>query len=224
MMVRILLRVIGVLCIVAALVMFFWQNIREYYTEIVNEKIITAYEKNEDKPKVNELEKWITKTEPDKLKLKSNMLGYLKVPAAKINEPLLKGPATQKNLKNGVSLVEEGEKLSEQNVAIAGHRVEGAGIRFNYLDRAKVGDTVILQSRDGIKKYRIYKIFNVKPTQVGVLDEKKNALQELTLITCDNYDPQRMLFSERMIFKAKLYEENGEKVKAPQKTKTQKAA
>lgn len=42
---RILLRVIGVLCIVAALVMFFWQNIREYYTEIVNEKIITAYEK-----------------------------------------------------------------------------------------------------------------------------------------------------------------------------------
>ncbi|MFC6119108.1 class A sortase [Macrococcoides bohemicum] len=223
-MVRILLRVIGVLCIVAALVMFFWQNIREYYTEIVNEKIITAYEKNEDKPKVNELEKWITKTEPDKLKLKSNMLGYLKVPAAKINEPLLKGPATQKNLKNGVSLVEEGEKLSEQNVAIAGHRVEGAGIRFNYLDRAKVGDTVILQSRDGIKKYRIYKIFNVKPTQVGVLDEKKNALQELTLITCDNYDPQRMLFSERMIFKAKLYEENGEKVKAPQKTKTQKAA
>lgn len=223
-MVRILLRVIGVLCIVAALVMFFWQNIREYYTEIVNEKIITAYEKNEDKPKVNELEKWITKTEPDKLKLKSNMLGYLKVPAAKINEPLLKGPATQKNLKNGVSLVEEGEKLSEQNVAIAGHRVEGAGIRFNYLDRAKVGDTVILQSRDGIKKYRIYKIFNVKPTQVGVLDEKKNALQELTLITCDNYDPQRMLFSERMIFKAKLYEENGEKVKAPQKSNTKKAA
>lgn len=221
---RILLRVIGVLCIVAALVMFFWQNIREYYTEIVNEKMITAYEKNEDKPKVNELEKWITKTEPDKLKLKANMLGYLKVPSAKINEPLLKGPATQKNLKNGVSLVEKGEKLSEQNVAIAGHRVEGAGIRFNYLDRAKVGDTVILQSRDGIKKYRIYKIFNVKPTQVGVLDEKKDALQELTLITCDNYDPQRMLFSERMIFKAKLYEENGEKVKAPQKSKIQKAA
>lgn len=221
---RILLRVIGVLCIVAASVMFFWQNIREYYTEIVNEKMITAYEKNEDKPKVNELEKWITKTEPDKLKLKANMLGYLKVPSAKINEPLLKGPATQKNLKNGVSLVEEGEKLSEQNVAIAGHRVEGAGIRFNYLDRAKVGDTVILQSRDGIKKYRIYKIFNVKPTQVGVLDEKKDALQELTLITCDNYDPQRMLFSERMIFKAKLYEENGEKVKAPQKSKIQKAA
>lgn len=224
MMGRILLRVIGVLCIVAASVMFFWQNIREYYTEIVNEKMITAYEKNEDKPKVNELEKWITKTEPDKLKLKANMLGYLKVPSAKINEPLLKGPATQKNLKNGVSLVEEEEKLSEQNVAIAGHRVEGAGIRFNYLDRAKVGDTVILQSRDGIKKYRIYKIFNVKPTQVGVLDEKKDALQELTLITCDNYDPQRMLFSERMIFKAKLYEENGEKVKAPQKSKIQKAA
>lgn len=221
---RILLRIIGVLCIVAALVMFFWQNIREYYTEIVNEKIITAYENNEDKPKVNELEKWITKTEPDKLKLKANMLGYLKVPAAKINEPLLKGPATQKNLKNGVSLVEEGEKLSEQNVAIAGHRVEGAGIRFNYLDRAKVGDTVILQSRDGIKKYRIYKIFNVKPTQVGVLDEKKNALQELTLITCDNYDPQRMLFSERMIFKAKLYEENGKKVKVPHHSKTEKAA
>ncbi|WP_414051306.1 class A sortase [Macrococcus animalis] len=211
---RILLRIIGILCIIAALIMIFWQNIREYYTDAVNEKIITAYVKNEDKPKVNELEKWITKTEPDKLKLKANMLGYLKVPAAKINEPLLKGPATQKNLKNGVSLVEKGEKLSEQNIGIAGHRVEGAGIRFNYLDKAKVGDTVILQSREGIKKYRIYKIFNVKPTEVGVLDEKKNALQELTLITCDDYNPNTMMFNERMIFKAKLYEENGKKVKA----------
>lgn len=199
----IILRTVGVLLIAAALVMFFWQNIREYFTDIVNDKIIAAYEKKED-PKVNEIEKWITKTEPEKLKLKKNMLGYLKIPAAKINEPLLKGPATQINMKNGVSLVEQGETLKEQNVAIAGHRVEGAGIRFNYLDRAKIGDKVQIVTNEGTKSYKIYKIFQVKPTEVDVLDEHKGKPQELTLITCDSYNPDTLLFEKRMIVKAKI--------------------
>ncbi|UBH14014.1 class A sortase [Macrococcus armenti] len=210
---RVIIRLIGVLLIAAAITMFFWQDIRAYFTNSVNEKIIKSYEKNEDHVKVNEFEKWVTKTEPEKLKLKDNMLGYLKIKAAKINEPLYKGPATQEALKNGVVLVDKGEKLTEQNVAIAGHRVEGAGIRFNYLDRAKVGDKVELLSRTGTNVYEIYKIYNVKPTEVGVLDEHSEKPQELTLITCEEYNPDTLLFEKRMIVKAEIIEKNGVKVK-----------
>lgn len=210
---RVIIRLIGVLLIAAAITMFFWQDIRAYFTNSVNEKIIKSYEKNEDHVKVNEFEKWVTKTEPEKLKLKDNMLGYLKIKAAKINEPLYKGPATQEAMKNGVVLVDKGEKLTEQNVAIAGHRVEGAGIRFNYLDRAKVGDKVELLSRSGTNVYAIYKIYNVKPTEVGVLDEHPGKPQELTLITCEEYNPDTLLFEKRMIVKAEIIEKNGVKVK-----------
>ncbi|GGA97091.1 class A sortase [Macrococcus hajekii] len=203
---RIAARLLGVLLILAAVALFFWQDIRAFVTNQVNEKIIQAYQNKEETPKVNELEKWITKTEPEKLKLKDNMLGYLKIPAADINEPLLTGPATQANLKNGVTLVEKDEKLTEQNIAIAGHRVEGAGIRFNYLDRAKKGDIVTLVTREGEKHYKIYDIFNVNPSEVNVLDEKKGKSQELTLITCESYNPETLLFEQRMIVKAQITE------------------
>ncbi len=200
---RKLSRFLGVILIAAALVLIFWQDIRAYFTDQVNDKIISAYEQDET-PQVSHIEKWITKTEPEKLKLQKNMLGYLKIPAADINEPLLKGPASQTNLRNGVTLVEQGEKLTEQNVAIAGHRVEGAGIRFNYLDRAKKGDHIIIVTRDGQKVYQIYDIFNVNPSEVEVLDEHPGKPKELTLITCESYNPNTLLFDKRMIVKARM--------------------
>lgn len=200
-----ILRTVGVLFILAAVVLFFWQDIRAFYTNNVNDKIISAYETG-SAPKVNSLEKWITKTEPEKLNLKENMIGFVKIEAAGINEPLYNGPATEENMKNGVSLVEKGEKLTEQNIAIAGHRVEGAGIRFNYLDRAKIGDVIEIVTNDGTKKYKINDIFNVNPSEIEVLNEHKGKPQELTLITCDTYNPNTLLFEERMIVKAVIME------------------
>ncbi|KAA1042766.1 class A sortase [Macrococcus equipercicus] len=198
------LRALGVLFIMAALVLFFWQNIRAYFTDRVNHQVITSFEQQDKAPEVNPLERWITQTDPEKVTLKKNMLGYLEIPAAGINEPLLKGPATQANLENGVTLVEKDEQLSEQNIAIAGHRVEGAGIRFNYLGRANKGDKVILVTKGGKKVYEIYDSYKVNPSQVSVLNEHPGRPQELTLITCDSYNPDTLLFEERLIVKARI--------------------
>lgn len=195
-------KIIGILLIITAISIFFWNDIRTYFTERVNDKVIESYENQNDKVEVNPIESWITKTETNKLKVNDNMVGYLKVPSADISEPIFKGPATEQNLKNGLSLVDENEQLNEQNVAIAGHRVEGAGIRFNNLDRAKVGDSVELITVKGSKKYKIQNIKNVKPNQVEVLNEHKDKPNQLTLITCDTYNPETLLFEERMIFTA----------------------
>ncbi|GGI41729.1 class A sortase [Mammaliicoccus stepanovicii] len=199
---RWVLRIIGLLLIITAITIFFWNDIRTYVTDRVNDKVITSFENKEDKVDINPVESFITKTDTKQIKLGDNMVGYLKVPAADINEPIFNGPATEQNLKNGLSLVDEGEKLSEQNVAIAGHRVEGAGIRFNYLDRAKIGDKVELITLNGTKTYKIKTIKNVKPTQVEVLNEHKGKPNQLTLITCDTYNPETLLFEERMIYTA----------------------
>ena len=199
---RWVLRTIGVLLILVSITIFFWNDVRTYFTERVNDKVITSYENQVNKVKVNPVESWITKTEMNELEINDNMVGYLKIPTADINEPIFKGPATEQNLKNGLSLVDEGEKLTEQNVAIAGHRVEGAGIRFNYLDRAKIGDKVELITKEGKKTFKIDNIKNVKPTQVEVLNEHKDKPNQLTLITCDSYNPDTLLFEELMIYTA----------------------
>jgi sortase A len=56
--------------------------------------------------------------------------------------------------------------------------------------------------KTGNKKneYRIVKIFDVKPEDVEVLEEQQSAKQQLTLITCDNYNEQTNQWEDRKIF------------------------
>lgn len=70
------------------------------------------------------------------------------------------------------------------------------------MDRAKIGDKVELITKEGKKTFKIDNIKNVKPTQVEVLNEHKDKPNQLTLITCDSYNPDTLLFEERMIYTA----------------------
>lgn len=203
---RIFLRIMGILMILAALVLFFYQDIREYFTDQINERIITAYEDGQDDVKINPIESMLTGVEgkDTKLNISDDMLAALEIESADILEPLFKGPLTEEKLKNGVSVLEETDNLEMQNIPIAGHRVEGAGIRFNYIDRAEVGDEVKLITREETKVYKITEMFEVDPTEVDVLNQEEDATQELTLITCEDYNPDTLLFEKRLIVKAEL--------------------
>ena len=203
---RIFLRIMGILMILAALVLFFYQDIREYFTDQLNERIITAYEDGQDDVKINPIESILTGVEgkDTKLNISDDMLAALEIESADILEPLFKGPLTEEKLKNGVSVLEETDNLEMQNIPIAGHRVEGAGIRFNYIDRAEVGDEVKLITREETKVYKITEMFEVDPTEVDVLNQEAGATQELTLITCEDYNPDTLLFEKRLIVKAEL--------------------
>ena len=203
---RIFLRIMGILMILAALVLFFYQDIREYFTDQINERIITAYEDGQDDVKINPIESMLTGVEgkDTKLNISDDMLAALEIESADILEPLFKGPLTEEKLKNGVSVLEETDNLEMQNIPIAGHRVEGAGIRFNYIDRAEVGDEVKLITREETKVYKITEMFEVDPTEVDVLNQEEGATHELTLITCEDYNPDTLLFEKRLIVKAEL--------------------
>ncbi|MFB9861275.1 sortase [Salinicoccus siamensis] len=216
---KLILRIIGILFIATAIILLFWNDIREHFTDKVNEKIIEAFKNDGDDVEINSFETFITGIEPytsnsaddndqspQDVSLTDDMAGILNIESADISEPLYYGEVTDQKLRNGISLVHEKDHLDMQNLPIAGHRVEGAGIRFNYLDRAEIGDAIELITRDEVREYEITEIFDVNPSQVEVMDQTEDAPQELTLITCDEYNPETLLFEERMIVKAQIVE------------------
>jgi len=212
---RIFLRLLGVAMIISAAVLFFWQDIREFFTDRVNDRIIEAYQNGESSVDVGQFESMITGVSSETgnaedarggIDIDEGMAGVLKIDSAGINEPVFEGPVTEDKMKSGVSFVHETDHIDMQNIPIAGHRVEGAGIRFNYLDRASVGDRIEFITEDGTRVYEITDIFDVNPSQVEVMDQREGKPQQLTLITCEDYNPETLLFEKRIIVKATIVE------------------
>lgn len=129
--------------------------------------------------------------------------GIISVDDVGLKEPVYTGPATPEQLDKGVSLVEGDESLSDQNVAIAGHRVEGKDIHFNQLAKAKEGMDVKLKLVDHTRTYKITRIHSVDPGETEILAEYDGP-DRLTLITCDDYDYESGLFMTRTVFVAEL--------------------
>lgn len=120
-------------------------------------------------------------------------------------EPLYLG-ASHLNLARGLGLVGT-TNLDSSNIPIAGHRVEGVGIRFNEITQLEVGDSVTIKKNNkGVVEeveYMITEGFSVSPTDVSVLSQDTgNDKQELTLITCDDYNPNTGIWETRYILKA----------------------
>lgn len=129
--------------------------------------------------------------------------GIISVDEVGLKEPIYKGPATPEQLDKGVSLVEADESLFDQNIAIAGHRVEGKDIHFNQLAKAKEGMTVELKLLDHTRTYKITRIHSVDPGETEILAEYDGP-DRLTLITCDNYNYGTGMFMSRTVFVAEL--------------------
>src|SRR5699024_729006 len=62
---RVIRRVDGVLLIAAAVVLFFWQDIQEHFTDRVNDRVIEAFQNGDEEVEVNSVESFITGIEPD---------------------------------------------------------------------------------------------------------------------------------------------------------------
>jgi sortase A len=65
---------------------------------------------------------------------------------------------------------------------------------------------VEFETMDEVRSYEITDMFEVDPSQVEVLDQKRDHPQQLTLITCEDYNPETLLFEKRLIVKATIME------------------
>lgn len=203
---RHVLRISGGLLIAAGILLFFWQDIRAIFIDRMNDRVISAYHDDGRPVEVNRLESLVTGVDQSASYDMEGVAGVLRIASADIEEPVFSGPVTEEKLKRGLSFVDGTDHVDMQNIPIAGHRVEGAGIRFNHLDRAEVGDVVEFETMDGVRSYEITDMFEVDPSQVEVMDQKVDHPKQLTLITCEDYNPETLLFEKRLIVKATIIE------------------
>ena len=197
-----LLNILIVVLLCTSVVLIFKNQIREYLTGNANDKIITAYKNNKGEVDIPWWQKMFTDNE-SKIKLTDSMLGILKIDSVDIEEPIFQD-VTEINLINGVATSQEPSTLDAQNVVIAGHSVQGVGIRFNNLTKIKNGAKIQIISKDKLRTYEVDKLYDVVPTQVEILEQHENEPKILKLFTCDNFNPQTGEWESRFVVEAKL--------------------
>ena len=197
-----LLNILIVVLLCTSVVLIFKNQIREYLTGNANDKIITAYKNNKGEVDIPWWQKIFTDNE-SKIKLTDSMLGILKIDSVDIEEPIFQD-VTEINLINGVATSQEPSTLDAQNVVIAGHSVQGVGIRFNNLNKIKNGAKIQIISKDKLRTYEVNKLYDVVPTQVEILEQHENEPKILKLFTCDNFNPQTGEWESRFVVEAKL--------------------
>ena len=196
------LNVLIVVLLCTSVVLIFKNQIREFLTGNANDKIITAYKNGKGEVDIPWWQKMFTDNE-SKIKLTDSMLGILKIDSVDIEEPIFEN-VTEINLINGVATSQEPSHLDAQNVVIAGHSVQGVGIRFNNLTKIKNGDKIQIISKDKLRTYEVSKLYDVTPTQVEILEQHENEPKILKLFTCDNFNPQTGEWESRFVVEAKL--------------------
>ena len=196
------LNILIVVLLCTSVVLIFKNQIREYLTGNANDKIITAYKNNKGEVDIPWWQKMFTDNE-SKIKLTDSMLGILKIDSVQIEEPIFQD-VTEINLINGVATSQEPSTLDAQNVVIAGHSVQGVGIRFNNLNKIKNGAKIQIISKDKLRTYEVNKLYDVVPTQVEILEQHENEPKILKLFTCDNFNPQTGVWESRFVVEAKL--------------------
>lgn len=113
-----------------------------------------------------------------------NAIATIKIPSIKLTLPVLEG-ATQKNMKYAAAHLKETTPLGAVgNAAIAAHRMRAKGSLFNRLDEVKIGDKIIIETKNETFTYTVNKVSIVEPTDVSVLNYNQTD-KRLTLITCD---------------------------------------
>mgnify|MGYP000918572764 FL=1 len=197
-----LINILIVVLLATSVVLIFKNQIREYLTGNANDKIITAYKNNKGEVDIPWWQKMFTDNE-SKIKLTDSMLGILKIDSVDIEEPIFQD-VTEINLINGVATSQEPSTLDAQNVVIAGHSVQGVGIRFNNLNKIKNGAKIQIISKDKLRTYEVNKLYDVVPTQVEILEQHENEPKILKLFTCDNFNPQTGEWESRFVVEAKL--------------------
>ncbi|MDP4145289.1 MAG: class D sortase [Bacillota bacterium] len=159
-------------------------------------KMINNY-KQEIKHEQKVKEKDPDKKPPD---LYMGTLGIITIPKIDLEVAIGEG-VDMATLKNAVGHFPDTAMPGEKgNFCLAGHRSYTYNQFFNRLDEVKIGDEIYITTLKGNFKYKVYKIQEVDPSHVEVLQPDKDHDYTMTLVTCT---PVRIA-THRLIVKAEL--------------------
>lgn len=190
-------KIIGIAMIVIGIAVIGSALFMRYSADRKQKSMINAFEKtleNVDKTE-NKNENSPSQKPPEDAK---GAIGIMKIPKLDLKVAIGEG-VDNETLKFAVGHFEGTAMPGEKgNFCVAGHRSYTYSEYFNRLDEVKNGDEIIVQTKKGEFKYKVYDIKVVEPSEVSVLDPTKDAT--LTLVTCT---PVRVA-THRLIVKARL--------------------
>lgn len=128
----------------------------------------------------------------------NSAIGIMKIPKIDLKVAVAEG-IDDETLKYAVGhFVGTAMPGEKGNFSVAGHRSYTYSEYFNRLDELKLGDDIIVKTKNGEFTYKVYEIKVVEPTEISVLDKTKDAT--VTLVTCT---PVRVA-THRLIVKGRL--------------------
>ena len=129
-------------------------------------------------------------------------IAIMEIPSIKLKQPVVDG-ITEDVIKYFIGRFPNSAMPGEVgNFAVAGHRVSDFTDAFINLYKVKVGDKVIVTTKDGIYTYEVDSSFIVDPDQVEVLDESD--YEKITLITCTIGSKRRVIVTGKLIERENL--------------------
>lgn len=186
--------VLGAICIVVGLFFALKPFVDNAISSQKQKQTVRDYKSQQSKKATPEI--------PDD---KSKVAGTIEIDSVNIKAPVYPGKATPSQLNRGISFAEEDESLDNQNISIAGHTSNvNSKYQFTPLNDVSTGDEVKFTVGNEVRVYKMTDIKNVPPDKVEVMDEHKDQKDQLTLITCDNYNEQTGEWEDRKIYIAKL--------------------
>ena len=161
---------------------------------VAYKKIVTSHKQNELVEAKNEESGEPVSLEP--------INGYtpvaiMEIPSIKLKQPVVDG-ITDDVIKYFLGRFPDSAMPGEVgNFAVAGHRVSDFTDAFINLYKVKVGDKVIVTTKDGRYTYEVDSSFIVDSDQVEVLDDAD--YEKMTLITCTIGSKRRVIVTGKLI-------------------------
>lgn len=129
-------------------------------------------------------------------------IAIMEIPSIKLKQPIVDG-ITEDVIKYFLGRFPDLAMPGEVgNFAVAGHRVSDFTDAFINLYKVKVGDEVIVTTRDAKYTYEVDSSFIVDPDQVEVLDDAD--YEKMTLITCTIGSKRRVIVTGKLIKKRSI--------------------
>ena len=171
-------RAVGTLMIVIGLIVISSAIYMKTKTHYVENKFINNYNKSitqsQNDHKIRKLA-----TLPNII---SGTVGILSIPKINLTVAVNEG-TNDDTLRYAVGHFPKTAMPGESgNICIAGHRSYTYAEYFNRLNEINAGDDIIVKSKGRAFTYKVSKTEVVKPSQVSVLEQTKNAT--ITLVTC----------------------------------------
>lgn len=129
-------------------------------------------------------------------------VAIMEIPSIKLKQPVVDG-ITEDVIKYFLGRFPESAMPGQVgNFAVAGHRVSDYTDAFINLYKVKVGDEVIVTTKDGRYTYEVDNSFIVDPDQVEVLEAAN--YEKMTLVTCTIGSKRRVIVTGKLIGKEDL--------------------